>query len=196
MWQSTTWCRCFKEKNYKTGFCKLFPRVFPPFRQFDWFCGALLLALTMFSFSLIERGDCFALFYDNELKFSFPTEKSISKAIAILHVLKQRRFFKEMRHLHQASQLCSGWYGIFCLFACWCNRDISLPHSLPLLIKQLHNRMVCPESPSQRFCRWRARLCALLQHRCLKEHLQLFHPPGLNGGPQSWYISYLWFSYR
>ena len=105
-------------------------------------------------------------------------------------------FFKEMRHLHQASQLCSGWYGIFCLFACWCNRDISVPHSLPLLIKQLHNRMVCPESPSQRFCRWRARLCALLQHRCLKEHLQLFHPPGLNGGPQSWYISYLWFSYR
>ena len=97
-----------KKKNYKTGFCKLFPRVFPPFRQFDWFCGALLLALTIFSFSLIERGDCFALFYDNELKFSFPTEKSISKGIAILHVLKQRRFFKEMRHLHQASQLCSG----------------------------------------------------------------------------------------
>ena len=93
MWQSTTWCRCFKKKNYKTGFCKLFPRVFLSFRQFDWFCGALLLALTIFSFSLIERGDCFALFYDNELKFSFPTEKSISKAIAILHVLKQRRFF-------------------------------------------------------------------------------------------------------
>ena len=97
-----------QKKNYKTGFCKLFPRVFLPFRQFDWFCGALLLALSIFSFSLIERGDCFALFYDNELKFFFPTEKSISKAIAILHVLKQRRFFKEMRHLHQASLLCSG----------------------------------------------------------------------------------------
>ena len=81
MWQSTTWCRCFKEKNYKTGFCKLFPRVFPPFRQFDWFCGALLLALTIFSFSLIERGDFFALFYDNELKFSFPTEKVSQKLL-------------------------------------------------------------------------------------------------------------------
>ena len=196
MWQSTTWCRCFKKKKInKTGFCTLVPRVFLPFRQFDWFCGALLLALTIFSFSLIERGDCFALFYDNELKFSLPTEKA-QKLLQYSMCSNKGAFVKKMRHLHQASLLCSGWYGIFCLFACWCNRDISVPHLLPLLIKQLHNRMVCPESPSQRFCRWRARLCALLQHRCLKEHLQLFHPPGLNGGPQSWYISYLWFSYR
>ena len=31
---------------------------------------------------------------------------------------------------------------IFCLFACWCNSDISVPYSLLLLIEQLYNQIV------------------------------------------------------
>ena len=96
-----------KKNNNKTGFCTLVPRVFLPFRQFDWFCGALLLALTIFSFSLIERGDCFALFYDNELKFSLPTEKA-QKLLQYSMCSNKGAFVKKMRHLHQASLLCSG----------------------------------------------------------------------------------------
>ena len=128
--------------------------------------------------------------------FSSNPPKNTSKAIAIPHVLKTKALFKEMRHLHQASLLCSRWYGIFCFFACWFNFDISVPYSLPLLIEKLHSQMVCPEALWQRFCRWIDRLCAPLQCKCLKEHLQLFHPPALNRGPQSWYNSYLWFSYK
>ena len=171
-------------------------RVFMPFRQFDWFYRAFLLVLSIFSFYLIERCDFFALFLRQLIEVFSSNPKKYLKNLCILHVFKQRRFLKKMRHLHQASLLCSGWFGLFCLFACWCNRDISVPHLLLLLIEQLHNQMVCPESLWRIFCRWRARLCVPPQHMCLKEHLQLFHPPALNGCPQSWYISYLWFSYR
>ena len=124
----------------------------------------------------------------NQIISSNPPKKT-SKAIAIPHVLKQRRFFNKIRHLHQVSMLCSRWYGTFCFFACWCNSDITVSYLLPLLIEieKLHNQMVCPESLWQRFFRWTARLCAPLQCTCLKEHLQLFHPPALNRGPQSWY---------
>ena len=196
MWQSTTWCRCFKKKIIKPAFVNCSLAFSYPSGSLIGFAVRCYWLLRYSPFLWLNV--VIALHYFTTMNWNFPFQpKKVSQKLLQYSMCSNKGvFFKEMRHLHQASQLCSGWYGIFCLFACWCNRDISVPHSPPLLIKQLHNRMVCPESPSQRFCRWRARLCALLQRRCLKEHLQLFHPLGLNGGPQSWYISYLWFCYR
>ena len=79
----------------KTSFSELIARVFMPFRQFDWFYRAFLLVLSIFSFYLIERCDFFALFLRQLIEVFSSNPKKYLKNLCILHVFKQKRFFKE-----------------------------------------------------------------------------------------------------